>query len=276
VMGIEGFAAASALARIYWDVSPILVRVGPLAVRWYGLGWFLAFAVGYLIVQRMYRQEGKSEADLDRLLLYMVGGAIIGARLGHFLFYRPGYMLEHPLEVIAIWRGWRGLASHGGALGIMIAFYIYSRRRPDQPYLWLLDRVAAPTALGGCFIRLGNLMNSEILGVPTDVPWAFVFARVDSLPRHPAQLYEASAYFLIFLLLLGVYRKLRPNIPHGLLAGLFLVTVFGARFLIEFLKERHAAYALALALSVGQMLSIPMVLVGAWLVGRALLKSRRE
>jgi len=257
-MGIESFAAASALARIYWDVAPILVRVGPLAVRWYGLGWFLAFAVGYLIVQRMYRQEGKSDADLDRLLLYMVGGAIIGARLGHFLFYRPGYMLEHPLEVIAIWRGWRGLASHGGALGIMIAFYFYSRRRPDQPYLWLLDRVAAPTALGGCFIRLGNLMNS------------------DSLPRHPAQLYEASAYFLIFLLLLGVYRKLRPNIPHGLLAGLFLVTVFGARFLIEFVKERHAAYAVALPLSVGQMLSIPLVLIGAVLVGRALLEARRE
>ena len=196
----------------------------------------------------------------------MIVGAIVGARLGHCLFYRPDYYLANPLEIIAFWKGFRGLASHGGAVGILFALYIFSRRHPNQPYLWLVDKVVGPTALGGFFIRMGNFMNSEILGVPTEGPWGVVFTRIDPFPRHPAQLYEAFSYLLIFFFLFGLYRKKGPDLPRGLLTGLFLALVFGARFLIEFVKERHAAFEAGLPLSMGQLLSIPVVLVGVGLV----------
>ncbi len=258
------------LAQITWDVSPEIFRLGPLPIRWYSVGWLLAFAVGFYLVRWMYRREGKPENDLESVLLYMILGAIIGARLGHCLFYRPDYYLSHPIEIIAFWKGFRGLASHGGALGILASLYIYSRTRPDQPYLWLLDRVAAPTALGGFFIRMGNLMNSEILGLPSDVPWAMVFTRVDAVPRHPAQLYEALSYLFIFFLLLAVYRRKGPHLPRGILIGMFFTTVFGARFFIEFVKERHAAFEAGLPLSMGQILSIPIVALGLWMVFRAM------
>jgi len=259
----QGFSLPlAALAQITWDVSPEIFRLGPLPIRWYSLGWLLAFGVGFYIVRYMYRREGKPEADLESILLYMILGAIIGARLGHCFFYRPDYYLANPLEIIAFWKGFRGLASHGGALGILVSLYLYSRRHPDQPYLWLLDRVAVPTALGGFFIRMGNLMNSEILGLPSDAPWAMIFTRVDAVPRHPAQLYEALSYLLIFFLLLSIYRRKGAQVSRGFLIGAFFATVFGARFLIEFVKERHAAFEAGLPLSMGQILSIPMVALG--------------
>jgi prolipoprotein diacylglyceryl transferase len=262
-MALEGINLSLAvLAQITWDVSPEIFRLGPLPIRWYSLGWLMAFGLGFHLVRWMYRREGKPEGDLESVLLYMILGAIIGARLGHCLFYRPEYYLAHPLEIIAFWRGFRGLASHGGTLGILISLYIYCRRHPDQPYLWLLDRIAAPTALGGFFIRMGNLMNSEILGLPSDVPWAMVFVRVDPVPRHPAQLYEALSYLAIFSLLLGLYRRKGAALPRGVLTGIFFATVFGARFLIEFVKERHAPFEAGLPLSMGQILSIPIVLLG--------------
>jgi prolipoprotein diacylglyceryl transferase len=255
------------LSYIFWDVSPELFRIGPLAVRWYGLFFALLFWIGFLIVQWQFRVEGKDEMSLNSLLTHLVVGTVVGARLGHCLFYEPGYFLRHPLEVVAIWQG--GLASHGGALGVLIALYLYSRKHPDQPYLWLLDRICVPTALGGCLIRLGNLFNSEILGTPSHLPWAFVFAREDQVPRHPAQLYESAAYALVFLILLFVYRKWRAATPRGLLLGLFLVLVFTARFLIEFVKQRQAAYEQGMALSVGQWLSLPFLAAGAGLLWRA-------
>ncbi len=258
--------SVATLAQITWDVSPEVFRLGPLPIRWYSLGWLLAFGVGFYLVRWMYRREEKPEKDLESVLLYMILGAIIGARLGHCLFYRPDYYLANPIEIIAFWKGFRGLASHGGALGILVSLYVYSRKHPDQPYLWLLDRVAAPTALGGFFIRMGNLMNSEILGLPSDVPWAMVFTRVDALPRHPAQLYEALSYLLIFFLLFSVYRRRGPTLRPGMLIGMFFATVFGARFLIEFLKERHAAFEAGLPLSMGQLLSIPIILLGLGMV----------
>jgi phosphatidylglycerol:prolipoprotein diacylglycerol transferase len=264
----------AALAQITWDVSPEIIRLGPLPLRWYSLGWLLAFGVGFYLVKSMYLKEGKPEADLETVLLYMILGAIIGARFGHCFFYRPDYYLANPLEIIAFWKGFRGLASHGGALGIMVSLFIYSRRHPDQPYLWLLDRVAGPTALGGFFIRMGNFMNSEILGLPSDAPWAIVFSRVDNIPRHPAQLYEALSYLAIFFLMTFVYRRKGPNIPHGLLTGTFFATVFGARFLIEFVKERHSAFEAGLPLSMGQLLSVPMVLLGLALAFHALRKEK--
>lgn len=261
------------MAYLYWNVSPELFRLGPLAVRWYGIFFALAFVCGYVIVRWEFRVENKSETDLDRLLAYLVVGTIVGARLGHCFFYQPAYYLSHPLEILEVWKG--GLASHGGAAGILIALYFYSRRRPDQPYLWLLDRIVVPATLGGSLIRIGNLFNSEILGKPASVPWAFVFAREDLVPRHPVQLYEAIGYAMIFTLLFFVYRRLRSETPRGVLLGLFLVSVFGFRFFIEFLKERQADYGQNLPISVGQWLSIPFVIVGTILLWRSL-RDRRQ
>lgn len=254
------------MAYIYWDVSPVLVQFGPLAIRWYGLLFSLLFVLGYLIGRWEFRLEHKDLASLDSLLVYVVVGTIVGARLGHCLFYEPDYYLRHPVEILKIWLG--GLASHGGALGVLVALYFYTRRRADQPYLWLLDRVVVPTALGGCFIRLGNLFNSEILGTPSHLPWAFVFAREDAIPRHPAQLYESLAYLLVFVGLWWIYRRWRERTPQGMLLGLFLVSVFTFRFLIEFVKQRQADYEQSLPLSVGQLLSIPFILAGLVLVVR--------
>ncbi len=274
-MLLEGFSLPlAALAQITWDVSPEIIRLGPFPIRWYSLGWLLAFSVGFYLVRWMYRREGKPEADLETVLLYLILGAIIGARLGHCLFYRPGYYLANPLEIVAFWKGFRGLASHGGVVGVLVSLYVFSRRHPNQPYLWLADRVAVPTALGGFFIRMGNLMNSEILGLPTDAPWAMVFVRVDSIPRHPAQAYEAVSYLLIFFLLLFFYRWKELKLRSGFISGAFLFTVFGARFLIEFVKERHAAFEVGLPLSMGQILSLPVVVLGLGLMLWALRRGK--
>ncbi len=260
------------MAYIYWNVRPEIFHVGPIAIRWYGLLFALLFTVGYLIGRWMMRVEHKDERSLDSLLVYLILGTIVGARLGHCFFYEPQYFLRHPLEILEVWKG--GLASHGGALGVLCALYLYSRHHPDQPLMWLLDRVVVPTALGGVLIRLGNLFNSEILGEPTHVPWAFVFLRVDSIPRHPAQLYEALAYLLIFLVLILLYRRLQAGTPAGLLVGTFFATVFASRFLIEFVKERQATYEQNLPLSVGQFLSIPFIVTGLVLVWRALARPK--
>ena len=214
----------------------------------------------------VYTRERKPVADLDTLLFYVMVSAIVGARLGHCLFYNPGYYLSNPLEMFMVWRG--GLASHGGAIGIFIGLWLYTRKRPDQPYLWLLDRIAIPTALAGSFIRIGNLFNSEILGTATDRPWAFVFERYDMMARHPVQLYESICYLATFLILTVLYRRFGPSAPRGFYLGLFLVLVFSARFFLEYFKLPQAEYAATLPLSVGQILSIPAVLIGLFLLIR--------
>lgn len=257
---------------IYWDVSPELFKAGPLVVRWYGVFFALAFVSGYFIVRWQFRTEHKRESALDSLLVQVMAGAVIGARLGHVLFYQPAHYLSHPLEILEVWQG--GLASHGGAVGILAALYFYTRRHLDQPYVWLLDRIVVPAALAGALIRVGNLFNSEILGQPAMVPWAFVFARVDSVPRHPVQLYEAVGYALVFFLLISIYRRLRDQTPRGLLFGLFLVAVFTVRFLLEFLKQRQADYEQHFPLSVGQWLSLPFVAFGLVLLWRTVGPSR--
>jgi prolipoprotein diacylglyceryl transferase len=228
-------------------------------------------------MREVFRSEGKSEEDLNSLVNYMVLGTLIGARLGHCLFYDPGFYLSNPLEIVKFWHGTSfgisGLSSHGGALGIFSALYIYTRKR-EIPYIWILDRIVIPTALGGLFIRLGNLFNSEIVGIPTEVPWAFVFTRIDNLPRHPAQLYESLGYGLIFVMLYTLYRRLRRESPDGLLLGLFTLFAFAYRFFIEFVKERQANYGQDLPLSVGQLLSVPLVILGIFLVARATQSAR--
>tara|TARA_B100000315_G_scaffold36538_1_gene31219 strand:- start:7630 stop:8412 length:783 start_codon:yes stop_codon:yes gene_type:complete len=245
---------------IIWDVSPEIFSIGPFAVRWYGLLFASSFFIGFLIIQWVFKQENKPEKDLDELLFYMIIGTLLGARLGHCIFYDPVYYFSSPVRILKVWEG--GLASHGGAIGIFFALYIYARRKPDQEYLWLLDRMAIVVALGGFFIRLGNLFNSEIVGKPASIAWAFIFTRVDMIPRHPTQLYEASAYLIIFIMLIKIYLIKRNKITPGLLIGTFFVNVFTFRFFVEFLKENQSGFEASMPINMGQILSIPLILAG--------------
>jgi phosphatidylglycerol:prolipoprotein diacylglycerol transferase len=253
-----------------WNVDPVAFTLGPLAVHWYGLLFGAGFFAGLRIMIRIYVREGRDPAELDSLFGYVVAGVLIGARLGHCLFYDPAYYLTHPQDILKIWEG--GLASHGGAVGLMTAVWLFLRRADGPDLSWLFDRLAIPAALGGACIRLGNFMNSEIVGLPSAVPWAVVFTRVDGLPRHPVQLYEALVYALIFGVLLGAYHKGAGQRP-GRLTGWFLLLVFAARFALEFFKTPQAAYEQDFALTVGQWLSLPCIVAGAWLVIRKSVRS---
>ena len=246
---------------IVWNVSPEIFNLFGVSVRWYSVLFAMSFLVGYYIVQ-IYSKEAKlSQKTFDFWLLYMIIGAIIGARLGHCLFYEFSYYSKHPLEIFQTWKG--GLASHGGAIGLLLALWVFSRQYKLN-YLWMLDRIAGATALGGFFIRLGNLLNSEIFGYPTDVSWGFIFIRsdADKVPRHPTQLYEALSYLFIFGILHFIYRKFEHKPPKGMLISIFLIGVFGARFFIEFLKERQAHFENYMSFDMGQWLSIPFIIAG--------------
>lgn len=256
---------------IRWDVNPEILSLGPIHIRWYGLLFATAFVVGYEIMTKIFKQEHKNLDDLNDLVWYMILGTVIGARLGHCLFYNPEYYLSHPIEILKIWKG--GLASHGAAIGILTAIYLYSKKKKDQSFLWTMDRVVITVALGGAFIRTGNLFNSEIIGKPTDVPWAFIFVRAHVanplVPRHPTQIYEALAYLISFFILYHIYKKNKGKPVDGYLFGLFLILVFGFRFFVEFFKEVQEPFERGLALDMGQLLSIPLVLAGIYLLIRA-------
>jgi phosphatidylglycerol---prolipoprotein diacylglyceryl transferase len=254
----------------HWNINPILFEVGPLAVRWYGVFFAASFLSGYKIMQWIYIREGRPGSELESLFAYMFIGVLLGARLGHCLFYDPGFYLSHPVEILKIWEG--GLASHGAALGILASLFVFTRRCDRPAYLWLLDRIVLPVALAGFFIRMGNFFNSEIVGIPAIRSWAVVFESVDAIPRHPVQLYEALAYGVISVLLILAYRRKENASRQGMLLGLFLVSVFSARFFLEFLKTRQAAYEASQALSVGQWLSLPFVVLGVILLARSLKK----
>jgi prolipoprotein diacylglyceryl transferase len=251
---------------IYWDVSPDIFSIGPFTIRWYGLLFAAAFIIGYQIIYVIFKKESKPETVLNDLLWHMILGTVLGARLGHCLFYNPAYYLANPLEILQVWKG--GLASHGAAIGILLALYFFNRKHKEYSYLWVVDRIVITVALAGFFIRMGNLFNSEIIGTPTDVPWAFVFASVDGVPRHPAQLYEAIAYLSIFIFLITHYFKTSGKFKNGLLLGWFLILIFGFRFLIEFVKEDQTYFEKGWLLNMGQLLSIPFVLLGIFLVLR--------
>ncbi len=251
---------------ITWNINPEIFHLGRLSVRWYGLLFALGFYFGYLIMARFFRRENIPVKELDKLTTYMVIGTILGARLGHCLFYEPAYYFSHPVEILKIWEG--GLASHGAALGIIVAIYLFSRKS-SQSFLWTIDRIVIVVALAGVLIRLGNLMNSEIYGKPTDLPWAFIFIRDNPIPRHPSQLYEALAYLLAFGYLLRYYYRTdgRPN--PGFLFGMFLILIFTPRFFIEFLKEPQVTFESKYILNLGQSLSIPFILLGIFMVRRS-------
>ena len=255
------------LATLHWNLSPELFRLGPLAVRWYGLLFMGAFMLGFWLMNRVYLREQRKQEDLDRLLIVTMAGTVIGARLGHCVLYDPAWYLASPLQILKVWQG--GLASHGAAVGIVLSTWIFSRSRPDQTLLWLLDRLVVVIALAGMLIRMGNFFNSEIVGIPTTVPWAVVFERVDALPRHPVQLYESICYGLIFVLLYGLLERHWKRMVPGQLLGLFLVLVFGVRFVLEFFKTSQTDFSMPGPLSMGQWLSIPAVAIGLWLIQRA-------
>jgi phosphatidylglycerol---prolipoprotein diacylglyceryl transferase len=353
---------------ILWDVSPEIFSIGSFAVRWYGLFFALGFLLGQQILIRIYKQEGKSEKHVDTLTVYMVIATIIGARLGHCLFYEPAEFLANPIEIFKVWKG--GLASHGATVGILIAIYLYSKKQTDQSYLYVLDRMVITIAFAGCLIRLGNLMNSEIIGKPANISTAFIFAHdaraiieekfpslikdvkikkngVDSssaaiplagldinihfkktglsdssyanfikgnlndtlrgyasaysenviipdnfkyniktnsdgsftavikawgIPRYPSQLYEAISNLMMFFLLFYIYNRKKGKTPEGRLFSLFVIIVFGLRFFYEFLKEPQVDFENDMFLNMGQLLSIPLVIAGLFI----LMKSFRK
>lgn len=257
-----------------WDPSDTALSFGPFAIHWYSMCWLVGLALAYLIVQRLYKEQKVKEGLFDPLFIYCFVGILAGARLGHCLFYQPDVFLsswQHFIEIFlpihigddGSWRftGYRGLASHGGTLGLMLALWMYVRR--TKMNVWqVLDNIAIATPVTACFIRLGNLMNSEIIGRITDVPWAFIFERVDSMPRHPGQLYEAITYALLFFIGWRIYRKHPERVGTGYFFGLCLAYIFTARFFIEYTKEVQEAFEQALPLNMGQLLSIPFVIIG--------------
>ena len=247
-----------------WSVNPIAFEFGSVRVFWYGILFATAILSGLEYMKWVYKKEARDVDSLETLFIYIVIGIVVGARLGHCLFYDPAYYLANPMKIFAVWEG--GLASHGGGAGVILALWLYTKKYKLN-FLWLIDRIAIPTALFGFFVRMGNFMNSEIVGKPTEVPWAIVFARVDSLPRHPAQLYEGISYLLIFFILTYIYKRKEKLVQaRGFLFGLFLVLIFTVRFLVEFVKKQQAMYEHTFALSTGQDLSIPFLVIGLFLI----------
>lgn len=252
------------LQYITWNPSPEIFSIGSLAVRWYGLLFALSFFFGYLILQKIFNKEGVPIKLLDELTTYMIIGTILGARLGHVFFYEPAWYLAHPIKILQIWEG--GLASHGAAIGIIISLLIFSYVR-KKPFLWVIDRIVIVVALAGFLIRMGNLMNSEIYGLPTTLPWGFRFLHSTTpedglVPRHPTQIYEGLCYLGTFFFLIWYYYKKAGKPALGMLFGIFLVMIFGVRIVIEFIKEPQVGFERGLTLNMGQMLSIPFVIAG--------------
>jgi len=252
---------------ILWNPDGIIVDLGFFALRWYSLLFALGFIAGYQVLQHYFKKEGIKQEKLDRLNIYLIIATVVGARLGHCLFYDFEYYSQHitkiflPVQFSPIFQftGFQGLASHGGGIALIIALVMYARRERVSLF-WVLDVVAIATALVGAFIRLGNLMNSEIIGKPSSVAWAFVFSKIDSLPRHPAQLYEAILYLIIFAILSAI-SQYKPK-PQGYIFGLFLTFVFSARFIVEFFKENQSAFEADMFLNMGQWLSTPFIIIG--------------
>ncbi|MBQ3259525.1 MAG: prolipoprotein diacylglyceryl transferase [Alistipes sp.] len=264
---------------IVWDFDPVMFSLGSLEIRYYGLMWALALLLGGWFFGNFCKREGLKSELADSIFIYGALATVIGARLGHCLFYEPGYYLSQPWTIITEIRN-GGMASHGAAIGLLIGLWLFSRKN-KMPYIWSLDRIMIPVGIGGAIVRLGNLFNSEIIGCATDVPWAFKFVRlfpagtpVEAIPaQHPTQLYEALCYFVTFLLLAYLYyaKDLGRRRP-GLLFGIGLQGIFLTRFCIEFIKLEQEAFEKGMILDMGQILSIPFILLGFYIIWRALAK----
>ena len=277
------------LSYVTWNVDPELFTVLGREIRWYGLLWVIGLIVAVIIVQRIFDKEKLPEKWFDSLFVYMILGIILGARLGHCLFYEPVYYLSNPLEILKIWEG--GLASHGGVIGIIIAVWLYSKKVTKKSMLWTFDRVIVPTGFTAAFIRLGNLMNHEIYGGPTTEPWGFRFienisywkagaAPIYTDPSHPTQIYEAIIYLIVFAVTMYMFFKTNAKYKQGLTLGVAMIMIFLSRFFIEYLKnvqvQSENAMRESTGLILGQWLSIPFVLWGVWLVWNALKKSKQK
>lgn len=284
------------LSFITWDIDPTIIELGPFPIRYYGLLWALSFVVGFYLVKKLFVNENEGEEMTDPLLYSVILGGVLGARLGHVIFYQWELFSEDFFSVFLPFSfkdgfrftGFSGLASHGGTIGIIIALFWYKTKKSTRSYLWILDKVAVPTALACFFIRMANFMNSEIVGNYTGTDYGIVFANrivgrnpetgvliSETLPRHPAQLYEAGFYILIFALLWLMYWKGKAYLKEGLLLGTFLATLFSSRFFVESFKVSQGgieSLILDNQFSTGQLLSIPFVLVGLFFIVRALKK----
>ena len=256
---------------VNWDVDPILLSIGNFQIRYYGLLFITGFYLGYYMFRYFFRREEKPLDLLDALLWTLMICTVVGARLGHCLFYQPDYYLANPGEILKVWEG--GLASHGGTIAIMIGMWWFIKkygRKHNFGYIWLLDRLAIATAFAAMFIRLGNLMNSEIYGHQTSLPWGFIFLQNgETVAKHPTQLYEALCYLGTGIVLFCIYKYALPKIKEGLLLGIFFIGIFFSRFLIEFVKENQVSFEEGMTLNMGQLLSIPFVLLGIFLIARS-------
>ncbi|MFM2400711.1 MAG: Prolipoprotein diacylglyceryl transferase [Bacteroidota bacterium] len=262
------------LLFIEWNADPTIITLLGFSIRWYGLCFALAFLSGFQVVSYIFKKEGRPVEQADQLLLYTMVGTVVGARMGHYFFYEFPLLMADPVRffVQMITPPFSGLASHGAAIGLFIAFYLYTKKNVGQSYLYVTDRIVIVAALAGFFIRFGNLMNSEIIGKPTDLPWGFKFLRdlefnpsglaAFVVPRHPSQLYEALSCLLLFFILLYLWNLKKEKTQEGILTGIFMIFVFTLRFFYEFLKENQSSFENGLALNMGQILSIPAVLFG--------------
>ena len=261
---------------ITWAPSPEIFSIGPIHLRYYSILFVSGFIIGYYIVSWFFKRENLPTNILDTLLYVLLGATLVGARLGHCLFYEPDYYLAHPIEILKVWEG--GLASHGGAIAIILAMWWFVAKYGKQfkfDFLWLMDRIMIPTALAAMLIRLGNLMNSEIYGNPTDSPWGFIFTlKGETVAKHPTQLYEAIAYFAIFIVLILIYKTFLPKLKRGTLFALFLIGMFSARFFIEFVKEPQVAFEQGMSLNMGQWMSIPFIAGGVLLLIYSIYKGK--
>ena len=252
---------------VYWNVDPVILHLGGFELRWYSLLFVSGFILGWFIMKRFYEREGISVELMDPLLYMLLICTIVGARLGHCLFYQPDYYLgswDGFLEIFMPWKG--GLASHGGTIAIILGVWWYSKKygpKYDFDFVWMVDHVVIPICFAACFIRLGNLFNSEIYGGPTTLPWGFVFERNgETVPCHPTQLYEAGVYLLLGFALMALYYKRLDQMYRGTFFGIFMIVCFGSRFLIEFIKNPQVEFEQDMVLNMGQLLSIPFVLLG--------------
>ncbi|MBP5340221.1 MAG: prolipoprotein diacylglyceryl transferase [Prevotella sp.] len=265
---------------VLWNPSLEAFSIGPFAVRWYSLCWLIGLLLAYLMVRWLYIDQKIPQEKFEPLFVYCFIGILVGARLGHCLFYQPDYYLTswHGFVEMLLpihftkdgsWQmvGYQGLASHGGTAGLILALLLYVKRE-KMPVWQVLDNIAIATGITACFIRLGNLMNSEIIGRATDVPWAFVFERVDLLPRHPGQLYEAIAYAIYFLLCVLLYKKMPQKVGTGFFFGFCLAFIFTFRFFIEYTKEVQEAFEASLPIDMGQILSLPFIAIGFFFMAK--------
>jgi len=250
---------------ITWEISPTLFTIGSVEIRWYGLLFSIAFYSSYALMKYMFKKENIPTDKLDTFSIYLILGTVIGARLGHCFFYEPQYYFHNPLEIIAVWKG--GLASHGGMIGIIVATWLFTLKYKEYSLLNTLDKLSVIAASSAVLIRIGNLFNSEIYGKPTGSDYGVIFKSVDELPRHPTQVYEAIAYFVIFVLLFTLTRN-KVFAKNGKYLGLFLVLTFSSRFFIEYFKVNQSFFENSMVLNMGQILSVIPILVGCYFIVR--------